>query len=70
MICVRKLNNKEVVINVDLIETMEETPDLVITMISGKKYVVGHSKEEVINKVIAYKSRIIDSCRQAEMLLP
>jgi len=59
MIIVNRVNNSEVVINSDLIETMEETPDLVITLTSGRKIVVSQKINEVIRKIIKYKSRIL-----------
>lgn len=60
MIKVKRLNGKEFVINSDLIEFIEETPDTVITLTTGKKVVVQESVEEVIEKVITFKGRAID----------
>lgn len=45
-------------INSDQIEVIEETPDTVITLVNGHKYIVVNSVEEVIEKVIEYKQRI------------
>lgn len=59
MITLTKLNAHELVINCDLIETIEETPDTVINVTTGNKYVVKESKEEIINKVIAFKKQIL-----------
>lgn len=58
MIKVTRLNNVEFVINSDLIETLEATPDTVITFINGKKMVVSESVDEIINKVITYRKAI------------
>ncbi|MGI1658145.1 MAG: flagellar FlbD family protein [Desulfitobacterium sp.] len=55
MIEVTRLNGKKLVINSDLIETMEATPDTVITLTGGNKYVVVESTEELIRKVAEYK---------------
>lgn len=60
MIKVTRLNNKEYFINFDLIETLEETPDTVITLRDGKKFVVVESVEEVIQRIIEFKRRIND----------
>jgi flagellar protein FlbD len=60
MIRLNRLNNSEIVINVDLIEMMEETPDLVITLSTGKKIVVSQKMDEVIELIIKFKSRIIN----------
>lgn len=59
MIQLTKLNKQTFVVNSDLIEVIEETPDTVITMTTGKKFVVQESKEELISKIIAYKRQII-----------
>ena len=46
-------------LNCELIETVESTPDTVISTINGKKYVVLESVDEVVDKVIQYKGNII-----------
>jgi len=58
MIRLTKLNSSSFVLNCDLIEIMESTPDTIITLNNGKKYVVSESIEEVVDKVIKYKSDI------------
>lgn len=55
MIEVTKLNGGKIDINSDLIETVEETPDTVLTFSSGKKIIVKESRQEVRNLVILYK---------------
>lgn len=49
---------------------MEETPDTVITLTNGKKFVVSESAEEVTSLVIGYKRKIfalfLDSGNKAE----
>lgn len=58
MIKVNRLNNTEFMINCELIEFIEETPDTVITLTTGKKFVVKDSIDELLKKVIEYKSNI------------
>jgi flagellar protein FlbD len=58
MIKVTGLNNKEFIINAEQIEIIEEVPECVITLVSGKKYIVLNSSDELIEKVINYKNRI------------
>lgn len=58
MIKVNRLDQSEVVINADLIELVEATPDTVITLTTGKKMLVKDGVEEVIHKVIDYKRAI------------
>lgn len=55
MIEVTRLNGSKIHINSDLIETVEETPDTVLTFLSGKKIIVKESRQEVRNLVILYK---------------
>lgn len=55
MIEVTKLNGSKVLINAELIESVEETPDTVISFITGKKIIVKESRQEIKNLVILYK---------------
>ncbi|MBQ2472885.1 MAG: flagellar FlbD family protein [Lachnospira sp.] len=58
MIDVTRFNDKKFVLNAELIESIEETPDTVITLTNGHKYLVKETVDEVIDKVYSYKSRI------------
>lgn len=58
MISVTKLNDVLFVINADLIETIEATPDTVITLINGKKFVVKESVDEIVEKVKTYQKEV------------
>ncbi|MCQ1527994.1 flagellar FlbD family protein [Lutispora saccharofermentans] len=58
MIKVTRLNGKEYYINYDLIETIEETPDTVMTLRDGKKYVVLENAEEIIHRIIDFKRKV------------
>jgi len=58
MIIITRLNDKEMVINADLIETIEENPDTTITMTTGRKIIAKQTSREIINKVIEYKRKI------------
>ena len=59
VIDVTRINNTRFVLNCDLIQTVEETPDTVITLTTGAKYVVKESCEEIKKKVLEYKRSII-----------
>ena len=56
MIDVTKMNGGSIAVNADLIETVEETPDTIITMTTGKKIIVKESRQEVKNLVKSYRS--------------
>jgi flagellar protein FlbD len=58
MITVTKLNDRDIILNCDLIELIESTPDTTITTTSGKKIIVLDTVDEIVEKVIKYKSRI------------
>jgi flagellar protein FlbD len=58
MINVTKINNVNITINCDLIETIEETPDTVITLTTGKKILVIESRQEIVNLVKLYKKEL------------
>ncbi len=58
MIEVTKLNHSTIVINAELIELIEETPDTIITMTTGRKILVKESTEVIIDRVIQYKKKL------------
>ena len=59
MVEVTRFNKESIIINADLIEMIEATPDTVITMTTGKKFVVSETKKEIVDKIIKYKQRIL-----------
>lgn len=59
MIELTRLNNSLIMINSDLIETVEENPDTVVTLTTGKKFVVKESRQDIRNLVISYKQNIL-----------
>jgi flagellar protein FlbD len=60
MIEVTRYNNTTFVLNAELIQTIEETPDTVITLVTGNKYIVKESCEEIKRRVLAYKRKIFN----------
>lgn len=59
MIKLRRMNGKEFIINADLIELVEETPNTVIKLTTGNRYVVKESADEIIDKITCYKKRYL-----------
>lgn len=55
MIRVTRLDHSEMVLNAELIETVEATPDTVISLVNGKKLVVSEGVEEIIRRVLEYR---------------
>ena len=64
MIKVARLKSQEeFVLNAELIETIEETPDTVITLTSGRKLIVEESMDQVVRKIMDYRRAIISTFR-------
>jgi flagellar protein FlbD len=61
MIQVTRINRVPLVLNSDLIEHVETTPDTVISLTTGQKFVVRESAEEVIQKVVEFR-RALAKC--------
>lgn len=61
MIRVTRINHQPVVLNADLIEFLEATPDTVITLTTGQKLMVLEAPEQIVEEVIAWKHRIRDT---------
>lgn len=58
MISVTRLDGKTYWLNPHMIESMEQTPDLTISLLSGKKVVIRDDPDDVIAKIIAYRREI------------
>jgi len=54
MIKVTRINGSELVINADLIEFIEATPDTMISLTTGKKIMIKESPDEIIARVTAF----------------
>ena len=65
MIEVTKINGVRVLVNPDLIELVEETPDTVLTLTTGKKIIVKESRQEIKN-LVYYTERIFLQDKKAE----
>ncbi len=55
MIKLTLYNDADVIVNADLIEFVERTPDTLVTLTTGKKVMVKESVEDVISKIVAYR---------------
>ena len=58
MIYVTRLDGSQLVVNADLIETVEHTADTVITLLDGKKLVVKTPVEDVVDRIIGYRQTL------------
>lgn len=57
MINVTKLNGSSVIINADLIELVESTPDTLISLTTGRKVMVKESLDDLVTLVLKYRSK-------------
>lgn len=56
MIKLTKFNSTEpFILNAEIIETIEKTPDTVVTLTNGKKIIVEEDMEDVVREVMRYK---------------
>jgi uncharacterized protein YlzI (FlbEa/FlbD family) len=59
MIVVTRLNDSQFAVNPDLIERIHASPDTTLVMVDGAKFIVTESITEVIEKIAAYRARVI-----------
>jgi flagellar protein FlbD len=59
MIVVTRLHGPSVAVNCDLIERVEATPDTVLTLVDGSRYVVRETVSEVVDKVRAFRASVV-----------
>ena len=59
MIELTRLNGKPMVLNSDLIKTAEASPDTMLTLINGEKLIVRETCDEVTERVLAYRARLL-----------
>lgn len=57
MINLTRLNGDKIVLNIDLIELMEETPDTIVTLTTGKKLVVREPVNKIREDIIKFRKR-------------
>ena len=64
MIKLSKFNSKtnkkgEFILNAEIIETIEETPDTVVTLTNGKKLIVDEPMDEIVRRVMKYRRALL-----------
>jgi flagellar protein FlbD len=70
MIIVTRLNGPPVALNSDLIERAEATPDTILTLVDGTKYIVQDTVEEIVAKVREFRSSVLVLAQHMEMPVP
>jgi flagellar protein FlbD len=59
MIAVTRLHGASITLNCDLIERVESTPDTVLTLVDGSRYVVRESVGEIVDKVRTFRASVV-----------
>ena len=60
MVRLTRLNRLPMVLNSDLIEHIDVTPDTVITLTTGQILRVRESADEVVRRIVEFRRRILD----------
>ena len=60
MIQLTRLNSHPLVVNSDLIKTIEYAPDTVITLVNGEKIVVRETGDEILGRIVEFRRRVLD----------
>lgn len=69
MITLTRLNKTAIVLNSDLIEHIEVTPDTVICLTSGQKIRVQEGADEIIRRVLAWRRLVLLKTEAAPITL-
>jgi len=65
MIALTRLDGGEVLVNADLIETVEHTPDTLISLTNGTKLFVLERPGQIVDRVVAFKQLVLRGPRTA-----
>jgi flagellar protein FlbD len=66
MILLTRLNGQQIAVNADLIERAEATPDTVLTLVDGTKYLVSENVQEVIDRVRTFRASVLVAAKELE----
>jgi flagellar protein FlbD len=61
MIKLTRLNGSQFILNADLIEQIQATPDTVIILTNGRNYMVLEDSDEVVRRVVSFRRRVFGS---------
>jgi flagellar protein FlbD len=69
VILVTRLNGAVFALNIDLIERADATPDTVVTLVDGTKYVIAESLADLIDSIRDYRASVIAHAQRLESVL-
>lgn len=64
LILVHRLRGEPMVLNADLIESIEATPDTIITMVDGRKVVVSDGTDAIVDRIRMFRAQILATSEQ------
>jgi flagellar protein FlbD len=70
MIKVHLMNGSHIVLNSDLIESLEATPDTMISLSNGKKLIVIESVSDIVDRIVEFRARLGKQSAAVESYLP
>lgn len=70
MISVTRLNHHAILLNSDLIKTVESSPDTVISLVHGEKIIVLEPMEEILDRVIAFRRKVLEGVSWPSIFVP
>ena len=59
MIQVHRLRGESLHLNPDLVESVESTPDTVVTLVDGRRLVVRETPEELVDRLLHFRASIL-----------
>jgi flagellar protein FlbD len=64
MIVVHRLKGERMFLNADLVESVEETPDTVLTLVDGRRLVVSDRADEIAARILEFRASILVSASE------
>jgi len=68
MILVKKINGDEIVVNCELIQTIEFMPHAVLSLTTGEKIIIDETRDDLLRKIIEYKRTIAQRMEAMEWI--
>jgi flagellar protein FlbD len=59
VIIVQRLTGQAFALNPDLIERIESTPDTIVVLLDGTRYIVAGTLEEIVDLVVEYRATVV-----------
>jgi flagellar protein FlbD len=59
MVAVTRLDGSTIMLNVDLIVTIERTPDTLVSLTTGDRLILRETQDEIVERITQYKSEVL-----------